>query len=204
LARAGLTPARVVAEAAEIADAVGFDKLTLAAVAEQVGVRLPSLYKHVDSLDALRQGVAALATAELAAAMTEAAVGRAGADALRAVAGAYRDYGRAHPGRYAATVRAPAPDDEARTASADAVLRVVFAILAGYGITGEDAVDATRALRAALHGFVTLEAAGGFGMPRDVDRSYERFLAAFDAALAGWAGQPTRLAGRTSGRVQAT
>jgi len=186
LARAGLNRAKVVAEAGVVADELGFDRLTLAAVAERVGVRLPSLYKHVDSLDALRQGVAAQATRELAAALTDAAVGRAGPEALGAVAAAYRDYGRAHPGRYAATVRAPDPADEAHTAAADAVLRVVFAVLAGYGITGDDAVDATRSLRAALHGFVVLEAAGGFGLPREVDRSFDRFLTAFDAALTGW------------------
>ena len=197
MARAGLNRARVVAEAATVADELGFDKLTLAAVAERAGVRLPSLYKHVVSLDALRQGIAAQATWELATVMTDAAIGRAGSDAVRAVAAAYRDYGRAHPGRYAATVRAPDPADEAHTAAADTILRVVFAILAGYGITGDDSVDATRSLRAALHGFVTLEAAGGFGMPREVDRSFDRFLTAFDAALTGWGGtEPTEPAGR--------
>jgi AcrR family transcriptional regulator len=149
-------------------------------VAERAGVRLPSLYKHVASLDALRQGVAALATRELADAMTAAAFGRAGSDALHAVAGAYRDYGRAHPGRYAA---------------ADAVLRVVFAVLAGYGITGDDAIDAAGALRAALHGFLALEAGGGFGMPRDIDRSYQRFITAFDTILGTWAAQPDPPAG---------
>jgi AcrR family transcriptional regulator len=178
----------VVAEAAQVADELGFDRLTLAAVADRVGVRLPSLYKHVASLDALRQGVAAQATRELAEVVTDAAVGRSGADALHAVAAAYRGYGRAHPGRYAATVRAPDPADEAHTAASDAILRVVFAILAGYGIGGDDAVDATRSLRAALHGFVTLEAAGGFGLPRAVDRSFDRFLGAFDAALGDWGG----------------
>lgn len=196
--RAGLTTGKVIAAAAALADEAGYDKLTLAAVAEQTGVRLPSLYKHVASLDALRQGVAALATRELADTMTTAAVGRAGSGALHAVADAYRDYGRAHPGRYAATVRAPQPDDAAHTAAADAVLRVVFAVLAGYGIAGDDAIDAARALRAALHGFVTLEAGGGFGLPRDIDRSYQRFITAFDTALSNWAGQPGRPAAEPS------
>jgi AcrR family transcriptional regulator len=176
----------VVAEAAAVADEAGWDRLTLAAVAERVGVRLPSLYKHVASLEALRQGVAALATRELADIAMESAVGRSRSDALRAFADAYREFGRLHPGRYAATLRAPDPSDAAHTAASDAVLRVVFAVLAGYGITGDDAVDATRGLRAGLHGFVTLEAAGGFGMPRDVDRSFERFVTAFDAALHSW------------------
>lgn len=188
--RAGLSTGKVIAEAAALADEAGYDKLTLAAVAERTGVRLPSLYKHVASLDALRQGVAALATRELADTMTAAAVGRAGSDALRAVADSYRDYGRAHPGRYAATIRAPRPDNAGHNAAAEAVLHVVLAVLAGYGITGDDAIDATRALRAALHGFLALEAGGGFGMPHDIDRSYQRFITAFDTALNNWAARP--------------
>lgn len=189
--RAGLTADKVIAEAADVADELGFDKVSLAAVAQRLNVRLPSLYKHVTSLAALRQGIAGLATRELADAITAAAVGRAGSAALRAVADAYRAYGRAHPGRYAATVRAPEPDDVPHQAAAEAVLRIVFAVLAGYDITGDDAVDATRALRAALHGFLTLEAAGGFGMPRAVDRSYDRFMTAFDAALTNWGHTPS-------------
>jgi hypothetical protein len=50
----------------------------------------------------------------------------------------------------------------------------LFAVLRGYGLDGDDAVDATRALRSALHGFVSLEQAGGFGLPVDVDRSYDQ------------------------------
>jgi AcrR family transcriptional regulator len=172
----------VVAAAAEVADEVGWDRLTLAAVADRLGVRLPSLYKHVSSLDGLRQGVATLAVGELAGAVTAAAVGKSGGDALQAFARAYREYARAHPGRYAATLRAPEPGALAHTAAADRLLRVVFAVLAGFGIADDDAVHVTRALRAALHGFVALEQAGGFGMPEDVDESFRRLLGLFS----GW------------------
>ena len=182
--RAGLTRDKVIAEAADVVDELGWDKLTLAAVAERTGVRLPSLYKHVESLDALRQGVAARATRELADALTAAAVGRSGSQALFAIANAYRDYARAHPGRYAATIRAPQPDATEHIAAADAALEVIFAVLAGYGVTGDDTIDVTRALRAALHGFVTLELAGGFGLPNDLDHSFRQLLTAFDRALA--------------------
>jgi AcrR family transcriptional regulator len=184
--RAGLNRARVVDEATAVADAVGFDRLSLAAVAERSGVRLPSLYKHIESLDGLRRDVAVRAVQELAAAVTPAVAGRTGGDALRALAGAYRDYARQHPGRYAATVRAPLPGDEAHTTAAEAVLRVVYAVLGGYGVDGDDAVDAARAVRASLHGFVVLETSGGFGLPRDVDRSFDRLVDALDAALSAW------------------
>lgn len=184
--RAGLNRDRVVDVATAVADDVGFDRLSLAAVAERAGVRLPSLYKHIQSLEGLRRDVAVRALEELAAALAPAVAGRAGGDALRALAGAYRDYARSHPGRYAATVRAPLPGDEAHAAAAEPVVRLVYAVLAGYGLHGDDAVDATRSLRAALHGFVVLETSGGFGLPRDVDRSFDRLVGALDDALTDW------------------
>lgn len=40
--------------------------------------------------------------------------------------------------------------------------------------------------RAAVHGFVTLEASGGFGLPRDIDRSFDQMVAALDTAYRDW------------------
>jgi AcrR family transcriptional regulator len=184
--RAGLNPRAVVAEAARVADDVGWDRLTLAAVAQRLSVALPSLYKHVAGLDALQTGVAVQAVEELGAALTRATIGRSGGAALRAMAAAYRRYAHAHPGRYAAIQRASQPDQPELRAAGEAVLQVVFAVLAGYGLSGGDAVDAARFLRSALHGFVSLEAAGGFGMPHDVDRSFARLVDAVEIALQRW------------------
>ncbi|MDG9678399.1 TetR/AcrR family transcriptional regulator [Micromonospora sp. DH14] len=186
--RAGLNQQTVVREAARLADEVGFSQLTLAALASRLGVALPSLYKHVRGADALAQKLAALATAELATEMTTAAVGRSGGDALRAMADAYRGYAHRHPGRYPATQRVPDPADPEHVEAGERAVGAVVAVLRGYGLTGDDAVDATRALRSALHGFVTLEAAGGFGLPRDVNRSYQQLIASMDISFRSWPG----------------
>src|SRR5919201_55869 len=82
--------------------------------------------------------------------------------------------------------RALAPDDTEHLAAAADALDVFFSVLAGYGIRGDDAIDAIRGLRAAMHGFVTLEAGGGFGLPQSVDTSYHRLVDALDAALGAW------------------
>jgi AcrR family transcriptional regulator len=184
--RAGLTPSSVVAEAATAADEVGFDQLTLASVAQRLGVALPSLYKHVRGLADLQRLIATQAMRELSDVMTKAAVGKSGADALHSVAHAYREYARQHPGRYASTLRASDAGDAERNAAAAEAVDVVYAILEGYRIRADDAVDATRMLRAMLHGFVALEAAGGFGMPRAVGRSFDRAVDALDVALSNW------------------
>jgi len=177
--RAGLDPDAVVRAAARIADAEGLEAVTLARLAGELGVRTPSLYSHVGGLDDLRRRLAARGAGELADAMQEAAAGRARGDALRAVATAYREYARTHPGSYLALQRA---EDVAGDAGARAV-RVFTAVLAGYGLTGDDAIHATRAVRAALHGFAALEAGGGFGMAQSVDESFGRLVALLDVGL---------------------
>jgi AcrR family transcriptional regulator len=183
--RAGLSPELVVAEAAVLVDDAGAERLTLAGLAKRFGVALPSLYKHVGGLEDLHARLAVLAAGELGASLRRAATGRSGADAVRALAHAYRRYAGEHPGRYPYLLRAR-PDDPAYVEAAGEVLEVLLDVLRGYRIEGDDAVDAARFLRSALHGFVSLEAADGFGIPRSVDRSFERLVASLDHALARW------------------
>ncbi|MEV0391785.1 TetR/AcrR family transcriptional regulator [Polymorphospora rubra] len=184
--RAGLTPAIVVEQAAQLADEIGLDRLTLAGVAQRVGVALPSLYKHVRGAEALHQQLAVRALEELTAEATTAVAGKAGRQALHALAAAFRTYAQRRPGRYAATVRAPDPTDPAHIAAGEGAVNVIYAVLDGYNLSGERAVDAARCLRSTLHGFIALQAAGGFGLPQDVDRSYGRTIDALDRALSTW------------------
>lgn len=188
--RAGLTTTRVVEEAEAVADEVGLPGLTLAAVAVRLGVRLPSLYKHIDGMDALQRLLSIRAKTEIGDAMARSAMGLSGREALRAVSQCYRAWATAHPGRYAATVAAPAPGDVEDWAASTAAVAVVLATLAGYDLVDEAAIDATRAIRSALHGFIALEAAGGFGLPVDIDRSYAALVDALDVALTTWPHQP--------------
>jgi hypothetical protein len=153
-----------------------------------VGVRTPSLYKHIDSLDALRRGISIQAKRELGVTLARACAGRSGPDALHAFADAYRRWVLDHPGRYATTIRAPAVDDEEDHHTADEVLQILFDVLAGFGLDGARVIDAARALRSALHGFASLESAGGFGLPREVTRSYD-FLV--DTLIAGLRTDPS-------------
>ncbi len=186
--RAGLTTDSVVAEAERLADEVGLSQLSLSALAERLGVKPPSLYKHIDGQDALLRLLELRATADLTETMRDAAVGRSGPDAVRAIAAAYRRWAQAHPGRYTATLRAPDPTNPAAIAVAERAVDVFFATLASFDLADADAVDATRMVRSVLHGFVSLEAIGGFGMPRDVDRTFDALIEAQITALERWAG----------------
>jgi AcrR family transcriptional regulator len=185
--RAGLDAAAVVAAAAALADADGLPELTLARLAARLGVRAPSLYAHVDGLDDLRARLRAQGARELHAALAAAAAGRAGSDALRAVAEAYRTFARAHPGLYAAMQRAADFSDPEASEAAAGVLAVLAAVMRGYGLEGDDATHATRITRATLHGFMTLEAEGAFALPLSLEETWERMIALLDRGLASTA-----------------
>jgi AcrR family transcriptional regulator len=176
----------VAAEAAELADEAGLDQLTLAALAARLGVRQPSLYKHVASLDALHRLISMRGKAELADVLGRAAIGRARDDALVAMAHAWRAWARDHPGRYQAAERGAAPGDAEHEAVSRRTIEVMAAVMDGYGLDGDDAIDAIRAYRAALHGFVSLEANHGFAFPNSVDRSFDRLVHALVRTLSSW------------------
>lgn len=159
--RAGLTTDRVVRAGAELADEVGFPHVTVSALARRFDVQVASLYSHVKSSADLKTGIALLALAELADRLATALAGRAGKDALTAFADTYRDYAREHPGRYEASrLRLDGP-----TAMASAGVRhagMARALLRGYELTEPGQTHAVRLLGSVFHGYISLEAAGGF------------------------------------------
>ncbi|WP_084522494.1 TetR/AcrR family transcriptional regulator [Nocardia inohanensis] len=186
--RLGLTTERVVSAAAELADEIGFDKLTLSALARRFGVKDPSLYSHVRNLHDLRVRVALLASAELNDRIGAAIAGRSGKDALVAFAGAYRSYVLEFPERYAATqIRM----DPAEVAGEPALLRSIeltSAILRGYDLGETEGLDAARLLRSTFHGFATLESAGGFAHSRSPEDTWPHLVDALHRTLSNWPG----------------
>lgn len=161
MVRVGLTTERLTLAGAELADEVGFQQVTVSALARRFDVKVASLYSHLKSSQDLKTRIALFALAELADRVATAIAGRAGKDALAAFADAYRDYAREHPGRYDAARLRLDPE----TAAASAGVRhaqMTRAILRGYDLTEPGQTHAVRMLGSVFHGYVSLETAGGF------------------------------------------
>lgn len=182
--RAGLAPASVTDAGAALADEIGFDQLSMGLLAERLGIKTPSLYKHVDSLADLAHRIAVLAVTELGDAIRDATQGRAGSDALTAAAQAMRTYVKEHPGRYAAGngARPTGPDDPLIPASGR-LLASLSAVLRGYQLDPSQEIHAIRMLRSVLQGFATLEVTGGFQIDTDVDDSFTWMVNLIDQGL---------------------
>jgi len=181
--RAGLTPQVVAQAAAALVDREGAAALTITHVADDLGVRPPSLYNHIDGRDALERLVALDGIDRLADTCRTAVMGRSLGAALRALAHAYRAFAVTHPGVYQLTQRAR-PGDASYERKAARLLEPVLALLSGYGLPQADRVHAARTLRSALHGFVMLEQQSGFGLDIDGDLSFEWMLHTIERGLA--------------------
>jgi AcrR family transcriptional regulator len=180
--RVGLSTAAVVDAALAVVDEHGMDALTLAAVAGRTGVAAPSLYKHVGNLAELRALVAERVMDEMVERLGAAVMGHSGDDAVAVLMRASRAYVLEHPARYAAVPHDPL-HVPALAAAGTRLLNVFLAALRGYGLEDAAAIHATRCLRAMVHGFAAIEAAGGFGLSEDVDDTYEQLIRMFTASL---------------------
>ncbi len=166
---AGLDLMTILHAATEIADSEGLEEVTLAALAKKLGVRSPSLYNHIDGLPGLRMKLTLYGLEQLNEVLTQAAIGRSGNDAIRAIAIAYISFARAHPGLYTATLSAPAPEEEELQIAAEKIVRLTTRVMQHYGLEKEKALHAVRVFRSMLHGFASLEQSNGFGLPLDID-----------------------------------
>ena len=187
--RRGLDRDDVIAAAIRIVDTDGLDALSLKAVADALDVQSPSLYSHVDGLNGLLDELAIVVTAEFGETLRDSVVGVAGDDAVIAFAHAYRNWATGNPGRYELSLRKV--DSAEKLSAGRGAIETMDRVLAAYGLAGGEATAAGRSLRAALHGFSTLEAADSLGRGRH-DASFSYLVNLFLEGVRASVGSSTR------------
>jgi len=167
-----LTPRarEIVAAARLILEHSGPDDLSMRAIATELGIRAPSLYKHVADKEMLEVALISEALAEVGD-VFEAAVARAD-DQLAAVATAYRTWALAHPHLYRLMMDRPLPRERLAPSLEDRAAATLVAA------TGGDS-DAARAAFAFAHGMVVLELNDRFPPNADLDAAWKRGIDAF-------------------------
>lgn len=181
--RAGLDLSQIVQTAAQLADKEGIEAVTLASVAKKLGVRSPSLYNHVNGLPALRSHLVLYGLRQLNEVIREAADERQGKAAVMSIAKAYLLFARNHSGLYSLTLRAPSIEHQEHVKLGEQLVERLLAALTPFNLSHEEGIHAVRGLRSLLHGFASIEAEGGFGMPVDVNESFHYTMNLFLSGL---------------------
>ena len=176
----------VARSAVAIADAQGFDALSVSAVAGDLSVAPSALYTYCDGLDGLRNLVAVTATETLTSRLRDAAIGNNGNTALDAMGTAYRTFALQHPGQFASTLRPPPVDNDDFQDADQSLLNVFVLVYAAMGLDKQHSHLAARTTRSALHGFLALEHTTGTSAEHAAE--YRHLIDALQRGLA----QPTQ------------
>ena len=157
----------------------GAGALTMRRLAEQLGIKAPSLYKHLPDKAALEAAIIATGLEE-AAARFEQAVDSAttggdaaggGAAAISALAAAYREFALAHPHLYRLMHNGPLPRQHLPAGVEDRAAAPVMRVAGSRA--------RARALWAFAHGMVMLELDQRFPPDADLDAAWEAGITAF-------------------------
>jgi AcrR family transcriptional regulator len=162
----------IVAAARDLLEEAGPEGVSMRRVADRLGIRAPSIYKHLPDKQALENAIVSAGFEELAAAFGAA---EASCDPLGAIAEAYRSFAREHPHLYRLMTERPLHRDRLAPGSEER------AALPLHRALGGDA-DAARATWAFAHGMTILELNGRFPPDADLDAAWRRGLDAFRTA----------------------
>ena len=180
----------VVTAALRVASEDGFDAVSLGRVARDLGCHVTSLYTHVDSIEDLRVRMAVVVQDDLAERLWEAALGRSGETALRALAGVYRDFGARQPAHIRTLFAMTGTTDDRFRRGGTHLAEPIRATLRGFGLDEHQVRHAHRAFSASMRGFMLAEAQGLYG--DDGDETFDQLVALFAGGLATGAWPSTK------------
>ena len=182
MARAGLDRDVIVVRAAQIANEIGLENVTLKMIAKEFGVQTPSLYNHIKSLEDLRKQLMLYGWKQLEEKIIRAVCGVSGYDALREICYTFYDYAAANPGIFNAMLwYNKFEDEETKEATGDLFI-AIFKVMESMNISHEKANHLIRTFRSFLEGFSLLVNNGAFGNPISIKESFDLSV---DVLLAG-------------------
>jgi AcrR family transcriptional regulator len=167
-----LSRVAVVETAEALVDRDGWQQLTMTALARKLGVRGPSLYNHVDGVEALLAEVQVRALAELSARLSRAAMGKAGAKGFRALAEVLRAFATEHPGRYDLAM-SEAIDQPRMVVASEPARAALSAVIESFGI-GDPPLELLLSCLATLHGVIALDRTRLYAGAADSSVVYEQ------------------------------
>jgi len=172
--RQGLNRETILYKAVEIINLRGYQQLTFAILATELGVKPPAMFKHYKNLDALRQNLTLHGLNMLKQHLQDAVTGRSGEEAFNALCHAYRDFAKANKGLYQAMQPSYFVNSKEVEQTAMQLMGIMIRVLKGFNIAANNYIHPLRILRSSLHGFVVLEIDFHFGMPGSIDTSFQQ------------------------------
>lgn len=172
--KTGLDKTTIIKVAANIADEKGIANVTLKVLAEELGVKSPSLYKHFNGgLDELNKELMLYGWRSLESKITKSAIGKAKDDAVMAICYAYRNFASEHKGLFEAMQWYNMYQSEEHLQATQGMVSIFFQVLDAYDLNEDQKVHIVRMFRGFLQGFSSIESHDGYGNPMSLNDSFD-------------------------------
>ncbi|TGL40882.1 TetR/AcrR family transcriptional regulator [Leptospira perdikensis] len=159
---------------------VGFEEFRLSGLAENLGIRTPSLYNHIQDLEDVRREIKRKSLQVLGDKLSLKLKNvNQGNERILDFLNAYRSFAKSHPHVYPLTIESAEFDPELKPLG-DRILSICMEVFR-FQTLDEIAVHRIRILRSLLHGFIVLEAVGGFGRKESVEESFKKITESLES-----------------------
>lgn len=164
----------IIDTAIKIADAKGLSNVTLKELAAELGVKSPSLYKHIPGgLDELYENIMVYSWHSIDKEILRSAVGKSKDDAIRAMCHAFRNFAVQHPGAFEVLQWHNSYASALNRQTTKGIITSLNQVLEAYDMTEEQKLHILRFLRGFVQGFSTIEIHAGFGDTISIDDSFD-------------------------------
>lgn len=176
MGRIGVDVDKITETAAKIANEAGYENITLKMIADELGIKTPSLYNHIDGLEDVKRLLMIYGWKQMEERMIQSAIGVAGYDAIKAGCYAFYEYATENPGVFNAMLWYNKFQNEDTMEATSGLFVVLFKITSSLNISEENCNHIIRTLRGFLEGFSLLVNNGAFGNPISIAESFELSL----------------------------
>ncbi len=180
-----LTKEKIIQATFSLADDIGLNEVTFPKIADKLGIKYPSLYNHFSNINNLKIEMTIYFLKELNLKLMQRLIGKSGEDAIREYAYVYRDFAFKNKTAYGLFVNIPSTKDEEVLRLAKETNNIIHQILDFYIKDKTLLIHKSRALRSALHGFVSLYSFGYFHGEADLEDSFHFMIDDYISSLSG-------------------
>ena len=176
MVRTGLDTHMVICRAAQIANEVGIENITLKMLADDLGVKSPSLYNHIEGLEDLKTRLMIYGWKQMEQKIMQSVIGVSGYDAIKAGCYSFYEYATENPGVFNAMLWYNKFQNSETIEATSGLFSILFKVTSSLNISDENCNHIIRTLRGFLEGFSLLVNNKAFGNPISIEESFELSL----------------------------
>lgn len=171
--RTGLSKEEIIEKAAMLANEKGLSYLTVTSLAEHLGIKKPSLYNHMKTIDDIHKGIMIYGWKRVSEGIVQEITSDDAKENLRLYGKKFYKFAMENPGVFEAMLWYNKYSGDALMDATEGLYKFFFAQTDSLGIDRTTANHLMRTYRSFLEGFIMLQIHNSFGNPISIKKSFD-------------------------------